>query len=526
MALAAEWAECIIEQCLQGGIEHFFLSPGSRSTSLALAVHKLAPWTMHFDERGTAFAALGFGRSGKKAAVVCTSGSAVANLMPAAVEAMQDGVPLLLLTADRPFELRDCMANQTIDQEGIFGSFVHHTLSLPAPNPEVPIKALISAVSHVLWQLNGPVHINCPLREPFLGRSSTLEHTGSHIEFHAPESIEVRAFLPHLERDSGFLVLGRMSPRDAGFARLLAQSLGWPVYADVLSQCRLNFERAVYPHGLLDKAPPDHVVHLGGPILSKEVSAWLSCSSSYVLVSDMDRRQDPNSSITCRIKAPLSPLLRWALNQLPTRAVSAVEECMQDAEIDAFCSQHFGEISASYMLAKRASNLFLGNSLSIRHVDNFGPRFGGAIRCYGNRGCSGIDGQIATAAGLARGLSEPVYLLMGDLGFFHDLNSLSLIRDLPVTLVLLNNDGGGIFSFLPIKDKTPAFNSLFHTPHGLSAKCAAELFSLPYSAPSTSHAFTQAIQSPGIVEVFTDVEETIWAHKALEEICRSTCTVS
>jgi 2-succinyl-5-enolpyruvyl-6-hydroxy-3-cyclohexene-1-carboxylate synthase len=564
-------AELLIEELLRNGVDCFCLAPGSRSAPLALAVARRAADKahVHFDERGAAFFALGHARAtGRPAAVITTSGTAVANLLPAVVEASLDGVPLLLLTADRPPELRAAGANQTIDQPGIFGRYVRWQFDLPCPDEKFPLTALLTtadqAVFRTQYPLAGPVHLNCMFREP-LGpqrvaypRRALLKPLARWLASAQPftryatpratpsanEVADVAKICAGARR--GLVVVGRMPcrPPSAALTKLL-QQLGWPVLADIQSQLRGAEMAEVITHAdlvllsakLQKKFRPDVVLHIGGGFVSRRVADFLreSAPEHYVHVNPSPARLDPAHQVTCRVVAGVDEFSAALAQRLPRRthgnlaAWRRADACAAKAlagQPDTLTEPAIARTLASALPAQHA--LFLGNSMPIRNANMFASA--GCV--VANRGASGIDGLVATAAGFAAGRGRPVTALLGDLALLHDLNSLALLAAsrVPMVLVVINNNGGGIFSFLPVANSRAAFERFFGTPHGLTFAAAAQQFGLAYAAPNSLTELQAEYQTaclvgrPALLEIRTNRRQNHAEHLALQRELERTLT--
>lgn len=569
------WARLLVGELLRLGAAHFTVAPGSRSTPLAHAVAALAPHacTVHFDERGAAFHALGCARAtGRPAVVICSSGSAVANLFPAVVEARMARAPLVLLTADRPPELLDCGANQAIDQWKIFGGHAVWQAALPCPNPAVPAAYVpgiaAQAVRRALGPPGGPVHLNCAYREPLApiatGECFTDElaalggwaageapRTRHFVAPPAPDAAAraaLCAFVAGAKR--GVLLVGQLErAAERAAAARLAEALGWPALADVASGLRLgNTAPPFVPHYdqlLLSERfraafQPDAVLHLGGAITSKRVNEHLAAlRPNYALVAPHPERQDPAHQVTLRIESDIAACCGALLDGKDPAAGtawggdfaawSAELAGALDAWLDA--QPALTEMAVA-RIASRArpmgATLYLGSSMPIRDMDMYGDAAAAPGPVAANRGASGIDGNIACAAGHADGTGAPVVAVLGDLAALHDLNSLALLRGAraPVALVVVNNDGGGIFHFLPVAEHADHFERFFGTPHGMDFRQAAGQFGIDYAAPATAAELSQAIQRTldaggvALIEVRTLRDENIAAHRALQAALR------
>ncbi|HEX2181465.1 MAG TPA: 2-succinyl-5-enolpyruvyl-6-hydroxy-3-cyclohexene-1-carboxylic-acid synthase [Rubrobacteraceae bacterium] len=565
------WATLLVEELLRSGVGFFCVAPGSRSTPLvaALAANGRAQKLVHFDERGTAFAAVGYARAtGRLAAWITTSGTAVSNGLPAVVEAATDGVPMVLLTADRPPELRQTGANQTIDQPDIFGDYVRWRFDLPAPDESVDPAMVLTTIDQAVYRArrapSGPVHLNLMFREPFLPDAD--EEPGEELVTPArwrasgepftryadtkpavdPDEVErLWEALRPVER--GLVVAGRLASRKQGEAVLrLVDSLGWPVLPDIGSQIRLGASSKNLVHfydALLASEPfkeshaPQAVLHFGGRALSKRLEQFLARSrpDPYVVVRENPFRLDPGHRVTHSVEADV-PALCAALAQAAERrppssdepwtatwseASGLVADYLESSFAD---TRDLNEPLIARLVSRHVPEghaLCVASSMPIRDLDTFAAPDGVPAPVAANRGASGIDGTVATAVGYARGSERPVTLLIGDLALLHDLNSLAMLRDLPVVVVVLNNDGGAIFSFLPVARHEEFFEPYFGTPQGLGFQHAAAMFGLRYERPETPPGFVEAYSAacgrdgPTLIEVRTDREENVALHRSL-----------
>ena len=566
------WAALIVEELVRSGVRFFCVAPGSRSTPLvaALAANERAESLVHFDERGTAFAAVGYARAaGVPAAWITTSGTAVANGLPAVVETATDGVPLILLTADRPPELRQTGANQTIDQPDIFGDYVRWRFDLPAPEEAVDPAMVLTTIDQAVYRArrapSGPVHLNLMFREPFL---PDLDE-GLGVELAAParwltngepytryaatkpsvDSDEVEHLWERLQPvERGLIVAGRLPSRKQGEAVLrLADTLGWPLLPDAGSQLRLGAEASKnlvpYHDALLASErfkaghAPEAVLHVGGRAVSKRLERFVAASrpDPYVVVRENPFRLDPGHRVTHSVEADVSAFcaaLTEAAERHPLAGAASWATGWRKAsgQVDRHLDRLFADTKElnEPLVARLVSRhvpdghaLCVASSMPVRDLDTFAATDGALVPVAANRGASGIDGTVATAAGFARGSGRPLTLLVGDLALLHDLNSLAMVRDLPVVVVVLNNDGGAIFSFLPVAQHKGFFEPYFGTPQGLGFEHAAAMFGLGYEHPGTVSDFVEAYRAacdrkgPTLIEVRTDREENTKLHRRL-----------
>ncbi len=560
------WADLIVEELVRLGVELFCVAPGSRSTPLvaALAANGRAGSLVHFDERGTAFAALGYARAtGLPAAWITTSGTAVANGLPAVVEAATDGVPMILLTADRPPELRQTGANQTIDQPDIFGDFVRWRFDLPAPSLDVDPASILTTVDQAVYRANrspkGPIHLNLMFREPLIPgpdeppepipgpdrwRSSTDPYTRYAPARPAIDHAHVSRIWDAVRPvERGLVVAGRLASREQGEAvRKLARVLGWPLLPDVGSQIRLGGDGVSFYDVLLaDESfakahAPEAVLHFGGRALSKRLEGFIARHrpDPYVVVKENPFRLDPAHLVTHSVESDVEDFcaaLAGTASDRPSSADASWSARWREASAGAgsvlervLASGELDEPAVARLISREIPEdhgLVVASSMPIRDLDAFAAPDGPDVPVAANRGASGIDGTVATAAGFARGSGRPVTLLIGDLALLHDLNSLAMLRGLPVTVVVLNNDGGGIFSFLPIARHEDFFEPYFGTPQGVGFEPAAAMFGLGYAKPGTLEEFSSVYMDatsgdgPTLIEVMTDREENVDAHRRI-----------
>ncbi|MCA1788950.1 MAG: 2-succinyl-5-enolpyruvyl-6-hydroxy-3-cyclohexene-1-carboxylic-acid synthase [Thioalkalivibrio sp.] len=514
------WAYVLMDRLHRvHGVHDFCIAPGSRSAPLVLAAagyrrdHPEVALHTHFDERGLAFYALGLVKSARRpVAIVTTSGTAVANLHPAMVEAFEDHLPLVAVSADRPEELHGCGANQTINQLGIFATHLRGELRLPEPGPAWSAGRLGQELDGTLGRLHGidagPVHINAPFREPLYGApgqhefSAWLADLDEGIHRH-PEPLEPHS--PAGLTGPLLLVAGRLEADEADAVLALGQRFGIPIVADIGSQLRLLRDLAVPeapdllfadPRGRAALKAVEQVVQFGGRLTGKRLNQWLSAfDGQRWLVSRHSAYLDPEHK-ALPIQADIPAFCRkLVVPPQPDLGLAAIARELS-GRVDDFLAEHFSELAATRILSEEiplSMALLAGNSLSIRLMDMLArPRLGN--RCVTNRGASGIDGLLATACGFARRYPLGLTLLLGDLSLLHDLNSLALAARaaVPLVIVVLNNDGGGIFNLLPAREQGECFETLFQLPHGLDFRQAAAQFDLPYACPESAPALRAA----------------------------------
>lgn len=504
------WATVLLETLTRHGVRHVCIAPGSRSTPLTLAAaeHPALTCHTHFDERGLGHLGLGLAKaSGQTVAVIVTSGTAAANLYPAIIEAGLTGEKLVVLTADRPPELIDCGANQAIRQPGMFASHPTHTLALPRPTPDIPARWLVSAVDDVVGRLtHGALHINCPFAEPLYGPddpeaySIWLQALGSWWQASSPwlradESAPYCAAQPDWSawrRKRGVVIVGRVPAESGEAIARWAEQLGWPLIGDVLSQSGQPL-----PHADLWLAHPqayclqqaEIVVQLGAGLTGKRLLQWQAAiqPQEYWLVDALPGRLDPVHHRGRRLVAPIAD---WLIAHppepdAPQPWAADLPACVErvGAQVAARLAEGFGEAQLAHRLPAllpEEGQLFLGNSLTIRLVDALAQLPAG-YPVYANRGASGIDGLVSTLAGVQRATARPMLAVIGDLSALYDVNALALLRHPPAPLVLIvvNNNGGQIFSLLPTPEQ--ARETFYCMPQQVEFSHAAALFGLRYA---------------------------------------------
>lgn len=566
-------ASLMVEECLRNGADTFFLAPGARCAPLTLAVakHPEARAVQHFDERGLGYAALGFSRAtGRPGVVICTSGTAVSNLTPSVVEASMDGVPMLLLTADRPFELRACGANQAIPQTRAFDPYVVWSVDLPAPDVSVPPHALLTTVDQAFqYARSGPVHLNCPFREPLAPSPDRTDaetylipvhpwsrghepHTSVVPPVRSVDEVSLVELEELVSTSNKVLVIagGGCNEAEAMAIEQLAEQRGWPIVSDVGSGLHFGPRRTgVARHvdaltgagGFPDSLKPDRILQFGSRFLSKSLLQALEATplEAWIQVVAREGRFDPLHRVTHRVVADPDRFClqlhrerehaadnQWTLAWL--RADQEVERVYAEQLDGAHTLTEPGVARAVTRLLPNLHGLVLGASMPVRDVNQFAARNPNRIHVACNRGASGIDGTLATAAGFARGLHQCVTVLLGDLAALHDLNSLVLVAKCraPVIVVVVNNHGGGIFHFLPMADQSEAFERFFGTPHEWEFGSAAAQFGLPYALAGDMEEFQDTYRDAldqrksCLIEVQTDRERNVEQHRALAEILK------
>ena len=530
-------ATALVDELAAGGITHACLSPGSRSTPLALALarHPSIDLQVHLDERSSAFVAVGMAKAtGRPAIVATTSGTAVAELLPATVEASQARVPLVLLTADRPPRLRGTGANQTIVQPGIFGGYVRASLDLPVPAAAGQEawwrQAAREAFDAMAKDALGPVHLNCPFDEPLTPESRHVASSATHPERASAagtrreelglESEEAERLAEVVSGARGAVVVGSLPPSLDAPTEIWSRLMGWPVLAEPLSNARcpgaaLAAGPSLIGSSWMEGHVPDVVLQLGAAPTTRATQGFVASTERLVVVDRWHLDPDPDRHASWRLavdpeqltqafgrhpvvqrlaggdgialtgehtRSEIQQLWSGRIDPAPAdwtdgwrdadRRARAILDDLLDGWDEPFEPRIARDVAA---WMPHGGRLFVGNSSPVRDLDlAMAPR--GGLTVLGNRGASGIDGSISTAIGVAAARRGPTVALLGDLALLHDAGALlwNASRDVDLTIVVVNNRGGHVFSLLPQRE-LPEHERLFVTPHGLEigALCAA-----------------------------------------------------
>jgi 2-succinyl-5-enolpyruvyl-6-hydroxy-3-cyclohexene-1-carboxylate synthase len=557
------FATTFVDELTRCGIRHACLAPGSRSAAVALAFAEHEGISLHvtLDERSAAFLALGIAKAtSAPVPVLSTSGTAAANFTPAVHEANMAGVPLIVLTADRPPELRDTGANQTIDQVKLYGDAVRWFSEVGLPEAQInqgtPYWRSLAcrAVAEALGSPPGPVHLNVPFREPLVpvqGEGTYLDTSGARGKRpwtevrHAPRNLpehEIAALADELQSVERGLLIAGAGCTDADAVVRLAGALGWPLLADPLSNSRRGpCAVAAYDHLLRVRSFVDHnfpvdlIVRIGSLGISKALSS-LTVSSEEILIDPYGAWRNPTLSLTRVIVADTAPLLDALAERVQHREPSSWLRTWTDADTVARkaleevfeASEEISEPRLARELVTAlpdGSNLLVAASMPFRDVEWYSmPREG--VHFYGNRGANGIDGHVSTALGIALGSGAPTFTLSGDLSLLHDQNGL-LAEDkdaVALTFAVANNDGGGIFSFLPQAKDRRHFERLYGTPHHRDLAKVASLHGCEHvlleKATDLPAALTRIRLGVRIIEARTDRARNVEIHNDLQEAVR------
>jgi len=584
----ALWAQVFVDELARGGLRAVCIAPGSRSTPLtvAFAVDERVRVYSLIDERSAGFFALGMALAGgAPVALVCTSGTAAANFHPAIIEAYHARVPLLVLTADRPHELRGSGANQTIDQVKMYGDHVRWFVDVAPPEAHPPARTLrylrtlaARALAVAGGPPAGPVHLNFPFRKPlepipvpgdvpesppqeahlaWQGRGEGAPFTRITRGVLTPTPAQIDGLVAAIRNaPRGLIVCGPRCPR-GDFPQAvtrLARVTGYPILADALSGVRfgphvaeadgliLGGYETFLQRDAITWEPPQLILRFGAMPTSKALETYLESlpACRQIAVNGDGVWEDASHSIaellwadpatTCRQVAerlagattrPADPAWVATLRRAEQAAWAAVEAACREAFFEGAILPTVVEALPPHAV------LYVGNSLPVRHLDQFVRPQAKPLRVLANRGASGIDGTVSSALGAAAATDAPLVLVTGDLAFYHDLNGLLALRRCGVraTIVLIHNDGGGIFHRLPIAGFDPPFTELFVTPHGLDFEPVVRMYGAAFVHVETPETLREALHTaigaptPHVIEVRSDAEEhERWRRKVGEAV--------
>jgi 2-succinyl-5-enolpyruvyl-6-hydroxy-3-cyclohexene-1-carboxylate synthase len=539
MSAAATFCATLIDEWVRLGIRHAVVAPGSRSTPMAVALASNQDVTVHIvhDERVAAFVALGIGLDGVPAVLLCTSGTAAANFYPAVVEAGLSDVPMVVITSDRPPELRDVGAPQTIDQTHLYSRSVRWF-----HDPGVPDTAGAHTWRSLAFRAfkaarHGPVHLNLPFREPLTGTpgelpaasrrepvSTRITSVGAPAPAIGPADEGVGALV---DRQRGVIVAGGRSGVSTERIAALAESTGWPVLADPTSGARAlpaavtTFDALLRHRDFADAHVPEVVVRIGRPPASRVLAEWIAGCSCVVVQVGGPGVIDPGHDVAlvCTIddldglrgSSGTTWAARW--RHAEKRAMEAIEAVLAD-------DGSLTEPGVAHVVATSVPEgvgVVVASSMPVRDLEWFGGP--GAI-AHANRGANGIDGVVSTALGRALA-GTPTVAIVGDIAFVHDSNALVGLRtrSADLRIVVVDNDGGGIFSFLPQATALPAdqFETLLGTPHGTDIEGLARAHGIDASTITDAGELAERLTHPGpwLVRVPTDRAENVVVHNRL-----------
>jgi 2-succinyl-5-enolpyruvyl-6-hydroxy-3-cyclohexene-1-carboxylate synthase len=536
MSVAATFCATLVDEWVRLGVRHAVVAPGSRSTPMAVALASnegLAVHVVH-DERVAAFVALGIGLDGVPAVVLCTSGTAAANFHPAVVEAGLSDVPMLVVTSDRPPELRDVGAPQTIDQTHLFSRSVRwfHDPGVPDAAGSATWRSLAFRATNAAR--HGPVHLNVPFREPLTGQPGELPAATRRgpacpeVASGAPTSSGI-GFVARdvIDRQRGVIVAGGRSGVPAAQIAELADATGWPVLADPTSGARslpaavTTFDALLRHREFADAHAPDVVVRIGRPPASRVLAEWIARSTCIVVQVGGPGVIDPGHDVAAvcgiddlgglRGASGTTWAARW--RHAETRALHAIEMALA-------ADESLTEPGVAHVVATSLPDgvgLVVASSMPVRDLEWFG---GPQANAHANRGANGIDGVVSTALGRALA-GTPTVALVGDIAFVHDSNALVGLsqRSVDLRIVVIDNDGGGIFSFLPQASVLAAdqFETLLGTPHGTDIEGLARAHQIRASTITDAHQLAAQLTQPGpwLVRIPTNRADNVVVHDRL-----------
>jgi 2-succinyl-5-enolpyruvyl-6-hydroxy-3-cyclohexene-1-carboxylate synthase len=584
-------AVVFVDELQRAGIRNIVICPGSRSTPLAMAFAAqtaIRTWT-HVDERSAAFFGLGMAKQLRKpVALLCTSGTAAANFLPALVEATLSHVPLLVLTADRPHELRDNGAPQSINQNRLYGTYAKWFVEVALPEAtDAALRYIRTTADRAVATAQaipaGPVHLNFPFREPLtpepipeqplppVEQRDLIAWQGRpgnapYIEVHnaplgVPENVTIGSILRMvIETQRGLFIVGpNDDPTLIEPLVRLAQYLGYPILADPLSQLRCgvhnrsivltSYDAFLRIDSFVESVQPELIIRFGAMSTSKPLLLYLKryASSPLVVIDGDSGWEEPTQLASQLIHADPTTLCQDLFNALEQHQTSEERPAVASQswlslwqDTDKITQQalqntiyNFKEIFEGRVFSELANlfqdgtTLYIGNSMPIRDLDTFFWSSKQRIRIIGNRGANGIDGIISSALGASSvaGKHEPTVLVLGDLSFFHDLNGLLAARlhKLNLTIILINNDGGGIFSFLPLAAHPEHFEQLFGTPTGLDFRLVVEMYGGRFKRVDNWEFFHKAVNQGlhtdglDVIEIPAERTSNVKMHRQLWE---------
>lgn len=566
------WSEIFVDELARGGLRHVCIAPGSRNTplTLAFAAHPAIKVHSLLDERSAGFFALGLAMATRTpAAMLCTSGSAAVNFFPAVVEAHMSQVPLLVLTADRPHELRHSGANQTIDQVKLFGDYALWSVDMALPEGapgELALRNLRATAARALATANGlqpgVVHLNFPFRKPLEpSPAEAAEHVPGFALPGEPHTYISRGRMLPSEDDlaglaalieahpHGAIVCGPNSPAQlAGPVLALAHAAGYPVFADPLSGVRANDAAVIGSYDLLLSAAglplkPDLILRFGAVPTSAALCDALAGSGAAqrIHVAENGVWADDDHRTGWFLQAN-----EVALCHALSRALAGRERVESDwlrgwhrtdaaarGALDSALAAHWFDgaaLRATLDALPEGARAFVGNSLAVRHADEFAPD-GARVRLFGSRGASGIDGNVSTALGIAAAdVARRTVGIIGDVTAHHDMNGLLAIKRLGLgnaQIVVLNNNGGAIFHRLPIAKLDPPFTELWITPHGIDFAGAAQAYGLSFARVATRAELQQHLAAgTQLIEAPSDAKADMTARQAVRSAVKTAVTAA
>ncbi|MCE4989475.1 2-succinyl-5-enolpyruvyl-6-hydroxy-3-cyclohexene-1-carboxylic-acid synthase [Staphylococcus hominis] len=523
------------------GVREVVISPGSRSTPLAIAfeAHPNIKTWIHPDERSAAFFALGLIKGSERpVAILCTSGTAAANYTPAIAESQISRIPLIVLTSDRPHELRSVGAPQAINQVNMFANYINFQFDMPVADGSQEMLNTINYQMQIASQYlygphRGPIHFNLPFREPLTPDLEMTENLKSEHKIlpHYQKNIDIQDIKNILKDKKGLIIVGDMQHQAVDQILTYATIHDLPILADPLSQLRkFNHPNVITTYDLLYRShlniDADFIIRVGKPVISKKLNQWLTRTNAFqILVQNNDKIDVFPTPPHISYEISANDFFRSLVNEPTVNRKDWIERWQSiEAQSRKAITQHMSQATdesafVSTLIQKLTKDdaLFVSNSMPIRDVDNL--LFDSEVEVYANRGANGIDGVISTALGMA--VHKKVTLLIGDLAFYHDMNGLLMakLNDIHINVVILNNDGGGIFSYLPQKTAAEQyFERLFGTPTGLNFEYTAMLYDFSFKRLNNITDFSQvsfSTMNSYIYEILTNREDNLEQHQLL-----------
>lgn len=563
------WADKFVNQLVDAGVRNVCISPGSRSTPLTLAFENNKKIKKHIfvDERQSGFFALGLAKqSNFPVAIVTTSGTAAVELYPAIVEAYQNRVPLIICTADRPPQLRNKGANQTINQDNLFRNHIRffYDVGLPELNKKSLEKLLNKTDEAFRISLiadRGPVHINFPFDKPLEPNLSTdeisevklkeIENTNTPQIYYASDRLFIKKDFNELlskinQSSTGFIVVGPANFNEPVKKKIkkLSQTSGFPIFADGASNFRTgvkekdliitNYDAFLRSEEFHNKFQPDTIIQFGRTPTSTALENYFSkIKSSRYIINEFGDCYDPSGTAKKVIKADVYSFIDNLLKNIDgsskkknsqwLKFLLQLDDLAEWLKVEFINNSHLiDETNIIWNLARNIPEkgiLFVSNSTPIRDLDYFLQKSSNNFIIHQNRGASGIDGIISTSLGIAEAAKERTFLIIGDLAFYHDLTSLLNAKSkyINLTIILINNNGGGLFNFLPIADEKDVFKKYFITPLKLDFEKITKTFGLDYKLVKTSTQLNLALNrrsdSPQVIEIKTDAADSLKKRK-------------
>jgi 2-succinyl-5-enolpyruvyl-6-hydroxy-3-cyclohexene-1-carboxylate synthase len=509
------WSQAMVAGFVAAGVRRAVISPGSRSTPLALAMLRqrglLCEVTV--DERSAAFFALGIAKASQRPVLLlATSGTAPANWLPAVIEASQAGVPLILISADRPPELQGCGANQTVDQINLFGAQVRASHALGVPHegfdPAYLQRLAARVFEQASWPHPGPVHINQPFREPLIpvgnmpiADEAVKIHLRQPLLYPTPEAIQ--SVCQAIAGRPGVIVCGQLpeAPHFPQAISALAAQLDCPIFAEPLSNLRfglhdpshlaVRYNTWLGDTAAVSKLQPEWVLRFGAYPVTRNLQNYVASAPVQIVVEPWPRWSDPAQQITHLLRADPTAFCAALLAASPPPCPAGWLPAFVELETNARPAELVEHIAVILDFLPENHAIFIGNSLAIRQLDTHSGSGKKVLHFYGNRGASGIDGNVSTALGIAAEHGQ-VLALLGDLTTQHDIGGLALAQGRDVVIVTVNNAGGGIFDLLP-QAALPEFEQGWRTPQQINFEHAALCFGLSYARAENAEALRNAL---------------------------------